>query len=136
MPVRRNPAKGIELGYAEITAAVTGISTIADVTGLTITFTVGVRPVMVEAVFPLVGQVTSTGQPTLFITDGSNVDLSRVQFPSMTAATFDGGRVIKRRLAANTGAITTKVRAQTTAGTVSIFGSGTTYQSFIRAYEV
>lgn len=127
--------RGVELAYAEKTTNVTGISSAADVTGLTISFTVGTRPVMVEAVLPLVGQVTSTGQPTVFITASDNSAYSSAQPPSIAATGLYGGFVIKKRFAAGAGAVTTKVRAQTTAGTVSIF-SDVTRPSYIQATEV
>jgi hypothetical protein len=129
--------KGTELAYAENTSDVSGISAVADVTGLLISFTVGARPVMVEAVCPLVGQVTSTGQPTLFITahPTPGTTYTSEQFPSMAAAALEGGRIMKVRLPAGTGAVSVKVRASTTAGTVTVFSSSAR-KSYIQAIEV
>lgn len=48
MQVTRNPNRGVELGYAEITtsfAGTTASTTDQDVTGLSVTVTVGSRPI-------------------------------------------------------------------------------------------
>lgn len=133
--------RGTELAYAENTSSVTGIAAAGgDVTGLTITFTVGDRPVVVEVVLPLVGQVTSAAQPTFYIADASNNLKSRSAAGASIAA--GGGAAIapiKERIPANTGSVTRKVRATSSAGTVSVFAStaaADTYKPFIRAYEV
>lgn len=128
---------GTELAYAEITSDQTGISTATDVTGLVISFTVGARPVMVEAFFPLIQQVTSTGQAQLTITSGTTggTALTQATPPSLAANATIGGLVAKYRFAAGTGATAARVRAQTTAGTLTI-NAISTRKPYIRAYEV
>lgn len=126
--------KGTELQYAQNTTDVPGISTAADVTGLSITFTVGDRPVYVDAGFPLIGQVTSAGQPTLFITDPSGTPYTSTQPPSIAAGAFDRAYIAPYRFPAGTGVVTAKVRASTTGGTLTVF-SANTRRSFIRAIE-
>lgn len=132
------PQRGTELAYAENTSHVTGIPVGGgDVTGLTITFTVAGRPVYVFVHLPLVGQVTSTGQPTFYITEGV-ISVARSQHPaSIAAAAFGGGVVIAHRFAAGAGAKTVKVTATTTAGTVSVFSDGSAggYRAKIWAEE-
>lgn len=137
--VGRQPAR--ELGYAENTTTVSGIASAGgDVTGLSLTFTVGPRAVMVEVHLPLVGQVTNAGQPTFYIADGSNNLKTRSTAPaSIAAGGFGGGVIIKERIPAGSGSVTRKVRLTSSAGTVSVFASivaADTYKPFIRAYEL
>lgn len=137
MPVTPNPARSTELAYAEITSHVTGIgAAFTDVTGLTITFTVGARPVLIEAVLPLIGQVTLAGVPQFFIVNALGNDISRSTVPSLAAGAFDTPAPIRVRLPANTGLYTAKVSANTSAGTVSVFSTGTTYKAYIQATEL
>lgn len=126
---------GTELAYAETTSNQTGISTQADLTGLTIAFTAGARPVMVELFIPSYGQVTSTGLPTFFITDSSNVQIAQGGGYTVAAAGFGGGLIVKARLAANSGAYSLKARASTSAGTLSVQASAT-LRAYLRAVEV
>lgn len=133
------PARGTELAYAEITSNVTGIANAGgDITGLTISFTVGSRPAWVFMRLPLVGQVTSAGQPTFYIADASNVAYSRSLHPSSIAAGGFGGNVfVSYRFAANTGTVTCKGRATSAAGTVSVFADASAggYRPHIWAVE-
>jgi hypothetical protein len=128
-------AAGVEIARAEITANQLGISTIADVTGLAISYTVGTRPVELQAHFPLLAQVTTAGIPTLFITDAANADIARCVATSIAAGSFGGGLNVFTVITAP-GTYTHKVRAQTTAGTLTIGsqpkGTGG-YQAFLRA---
>jgi hypothetical protein len=139
MPVRSSVQQGVELNYAQITSTQAGISTLADITGLTIAFTVGTRPVMVEVFIPLYTQVTSSGTPLFFITDNSNNEIARGGGFTVAAAANGGGLMMRTRLAAGTGAYTAKARAQTTAGTLTINASNTgasTYHPYIQALQV
>jgi hypothetical protein len=132
-------AEGDQLDYAEITANQTGIGTsVTDVTGLSITFEAPAdKDILVVAWFPLIGQVTSTGAPTLYITDGSNTAKSRAQAPSIAAGAFAGGLVVFERIPAGSvsGSVTRKARAHTSAGTLSIFAASD-YRPHIRAYAL
>jgi hypothetical protein len=138
MSVRKSTPR--ELGYAEASTTQTGLgTTTADVTGLSITFTVGARAVWVEAVIPLIQQVTSTGQPEFYITDDANDDLGRSVPATLAASAAATPPPIKVRIAAGAGTVTRKVRGKTSAGTVSVLADGTApgvYKPFIRAYEV
>jgi hypothetical protein len=139
MPVRPSVQQGIELGYAQITATQASISTLTDITGLTIAFTVGTRPVMVEVFIPLYTQVTSSGTPLFFITDSSNNEIARGGGFTVAAGANAGGVMMSTKLPAGTGSYTAKARAQTTAGTLTINASNTgasTYHPYIQAIQV
>lgn len=124
--VTRQPL-GRRLGYAQAVANQTGISAVADVTGLTITFVVPGGPFWVETWIGSLVQNTSTANVILYIADGSNNEVARMWTPQLTAAAGVYGPVfLKRRLVpgitgvAAGATLTLKTRAQTTAGTVDL----------------
>jgi hypothetical protein len=105
------------LAYAQITANQNGIGTSAtDVTGLSITFTAGQRPVWVEASIALVKLNTAAGDPGVFITDSAN-NAVKSWNRTMTAGA-SGEVILRRRLAILTPgtSYTFKVRAQAPTG--------------------
>lgn len=132
-------SRGTRLARAEMTTSQTGIAaTTADVTGLTIGpadgLTVGDRPVEIEAWFPALQQITSAGTVIVYITNSANTALSRLIF-SLTAGSYAGGVAVVAPLAAGSGDQTVKVRASTTAGTLSVLAASD-YRPYISAYVV
>jgi hypothetical protein len=110
------------VGRASQTAAQTGISTVVDVTGLTVTFTaVADRVYRVEGMVRL-DQVTSPGLTTLTITDGANNQLAATQ--RTLSVQRDTLNILFYATPA-AGSVTYKLRLTTTAGTVSALGAPT-----------
>lgn len=110
-------------GYAQVTADQTGISTEADVTSLTITWTaVSTRRYRITGHL-LVQQLTSTGAATAKITDGSGTEIQRIGHRASFAANdvdMWEGSSVETGLS---GSITRKIRAATSAGTLSALAS-------------
>lgn len=124
-----------ELGYAEKTNDQTGMTVEADVTGLSITFVAGTKPVWLEAMANVEQLGGAAGLAVLIITDGSNA--VQAKHPVNLASTAFENLNPKRRLTLTPGtSYTFKVRATTSAGTLSIFGAATNTPAFIRAVEV
>lgn len=128
-----------EIAYAETGTIMTGITTLVDRTGLSITFNVpqSTRPLYIEAFLP---QVTATAVPTradVCITDGSD-NIIQYTFGGVDAVlTGSGSRIVKARIANPTvGSHTYKVRVGRGNGTgqISLFGHPTEAKSYIAAY--
>lgn len=127
-----------ELAYAEITSTVSGITSEADVEGLSITFTAPPGPVYVEVELPALQQVTSAGTITVKLANGAGTEQLRIgSSTAVPAGSFVAGYGAKRKFTTLTPgtSYTFKVRASTSAGTLSIF-SIVSYAGMIRAYEV
>lgn len=112
-----------ELGYAVNTTGVLSISTVTDLSGLTITKTVVANRLVETTVFlPEVVQATSLGNVSLTIADGSNVQKqqSRQQMPS------GGLGMMTCRFVESTsaGSLVRKARLATGAGTTGFAASG------------
>lgn len=127
---------GAELGYAEITANATSVTTIptyTDVAGLAITVTVGVRPI--EIVFDCANvSNASTGAGAIAIMEGSNILAGA--FHNLGAGV---GVPLRRkiRLAPSAGSHTYKIGLGrfAAAGTTSLFAQATNPAS-IQAVEL
>lgn len=128
-----------ELGYAERTTDFTTASlTMADVTGLSVTVTVGTRPIVVEFFCSQVKHAVAGGLVAFQIVDEAAAIIMS-GFHSSSAAGESDPVLLKRRLAPTAGTHTYKVQACTsgfgTAGTSTITG-GTTNPSSIQVVQV
>lgn len=126
---------GRELGYAEATANQT-FTTVADVTGLSITITVASRPIMVEIWVGGVQNSIANSGVTLLLTDSANTILSRGDTVCPVAASNFGPMIVKKRLAPAAGNVTYKARAQLlTSGVATLLG-GAARPMYIAAREL
>jgi hypothetical protein len=127
----QGPSGTVELAYAEMTTAQSTTNTSAspvDLTGLTVSFTVGTRPVYVifNAVVytTIVAAAAFSNKTWVQITDASNVE-KRSQ--SITGPITNGTSAMWffERIPAGTGSVTRKARfyVQGTSNTANVFGS-------------
>lgn len=128
------PSGGKELGYAEKTAAQTGIGTSAtDVTSLSVTVTVGTRPIEITA-FCNWQKKTSASYVDLEIYD--NTAGARVALTELSAGVDEyGSSFVKVRENPAAGSRTYKVRARAGAGTVDL-AADATYPAHIHVVEL
>lgn len=128
----------IELGYVQVTANQTGISATAltDLTSLTLTITVGSRPIMVEGYIyqfdsgSLAGGISWV---TLFDVTGS------VEVQRASVDTGDGGGNFanpKIRLAPSAGSRTYKMQARGDGVTTGRMLAASTQPAWLRIWEV
>jgi hypothetical protein len=125
-----------ELAYQEITTSVTGFSAVADVAGLSASYTPTTSAVVVEAFTPSVQQQTVAGIGLLYVQDSAGAWQQRFCMADILAGKFFGSNYGKRRVTGLTPGVTytAKVRAQTTAGTLDVIANAN-YPAFIRVYE-
>jgi hypothetical protein len=113
---------GTELAFAANTNGTSPTFTsLADVSGVTITFTVGSRPVYVHAYAPVVANGTLNGFNLVTIADGSNVEKGRTVFQGNAANAGEAVNIWER--ISTPGTYTRKMRASNNAvsGTVTVF---------------
>lgn len=118
------------VGYAMPTAAgQTGITTVTDLTGLSVTATAVAGRLWRITFFVVVQQVSSTGVHNITLADGSNTALAQPG-ASVGSGSFmtTGGSII---VTPSAGSNTYKLRAQTSAGTLSINQSSTAPNAII-----
>jgi hypothetical protein len=116
---QNNFPRGV-MGYAKSTADSTSISTTqADVPGMSVTFT-AVANRLYRATFECFYSVTSNSQNQFFITDASNNMLDQIYDNS--TLTFNPIALIYI-FTTTAGSKTYKVRAETSAGTMTIYGA-------------
>lgn len=128
---------GTELGYSEITASQTGISTEVDLTGGSLTFTAGSRPIMLHAFSTGFQQLTAAAIPQLKITTAANVQvaLQGAGTTAINAFTAPVNMFVRATgLVAGT-SYTYKLRALTSAGSCTHAASAS-QRAFLRAYQV
>lgn len=116
---------GAELAYAESTTGTNPtFTTTADLTGVTVTFTVTSRPVYVEACLPY-SQIGAGGTAiNMIIADAANTIIRTTGETVVASATLNDVRLEER---INTpGTYTRKIRVSGTGGTVTVFNSATT----------
>ena len=131
LAVRTRPSEGV-LQEAFVEANQAGIAAEADVTGLSITFTVRAgKTVSVKGRLPLTQQVTSAGQQTLKLTDASNVAKDTTA-QNVLAAQWTSLEV--EEVISTPGTYTRKLRLAATAGTVTIWAAATG-RAYLRAVE-
>lgn len=128
-------SSGKQLAYVESTLQQTGIGTaLTDITNLTVTFTVGARPVDVEAVLPYV-QISAAMTVIATIRDENNVDKAHTAAGGTAASQFVGGlRVIEQ--ISTPGTYTRKLSVQRFGGSGTItvgVGGATPYRQRISA---
>lgn len=114
-------------GVAHIGADVSGIGTGGgDVTGLTVTFTVYSRPIVVRAKLSGVKQVTSTGVPQIYLASPDHLTIydQWADLPSI-ATTVLKSNVELEAYFETPGTYTVVVYAITNAGTVTVTSSAT-----------
>lgn len=93
---------------AESSTQQTGITTGTALTGLTVSFTVGTIPWMVELVLPYVYTTTSGDLPVAAIADGSGTFQRQTTGVKTDAATFFHGPLIVREYISTPGSYTRK----------------------------
>lgn len=122
-----------EIGYAQaVSDMIVGVA-IADLPGLSITFTGKGLPVLVEGFFGH-GSITTTSYIGITLTDQANVLKQRGFVPASSTALASGGPRL-RFVAASGTSYTFKLRGFTGSGTGTIVASGSN-PVFIRAVEV
>lgn len=105
----------------------TGISAVADVTGLSVTFTAVSTRLYRTTVYLAISQQTSGGTVAVIIADGASTQVNRTD---LTLATNDAAAVAFAHLETGaSGSITRKVRVSTSAGTMTVRGAAA-----LRAY--
>lgn len=116
------------IGYAEVTANQTGISSVTDLTSLSVTVTVGTSRRIQVFGFARLTQQTSNGIITFSIRDGSSTTLSTYLFTASTGNSTQG--VVSAVLTPSSGSNTYKLSLATTAGTVDM-SAGATFPAHI-----
>ncbi len=130
MPLYRANTIGV-VGYAAVTSDQTGISTIADVTSLSVTFSA--VPTNYYRIYAYVMTLQNTSAANfheVWITDGSNVLQNKTVINAPTTGVFYVNTP-EVMLTGLSGSVTYKVRAQTSAGTMTSSGSGHGTGNFI-----
>ncbi len=118
-----NKLPGGLIGYAVVTSTQTGISTVTDLTSLTVTVTVNTsRIVMIDALVVVLQQSVG-GTPSVSIYEGAT-QLGSAGGTHTASATFATYRPMCI-ISPSSGAHTYKLRASTSAGTVDTSASAT-----------
>lgn len=117
---RLDALPGGVMGYVVSSTADSGISTVTDITGLTVTWTAEAARLYKITVFVQVLQSSSTGLAVVTITDGSNTQkaaagrtLGAAEYGAMNLTLLETGL---------SGSTTRKARLTTDAGTVETIG--------------
>ncbi len=127
-------AVGIELGYASITSTVTQTGAgNQDVAGLSVTVTVGSRPIRIEFSAPNISNSSSSGLTIISIMEAST-QLTNLAYGSGTTATAPANRSV--RLAPSAGAHTYKVNLTQFVTGNSALGASATAPAHIWVTEV
>ena len=133
-----NGSSGRELGYAEITSSFTQVAaatTDYDITGLSVTVTVGTRPILLEAYLPTVAHTVANSTVILRVYEGATLLQVVTEATPATGGALSGARIARVRLAPSAGSHTYKAVIRTqTAGTITVT-AGTTGPAFIRVVE-
>jgi hypothetical protein len=127
-----------ELGYAQITADVTTTSTsLVDATGLSVTVTVGGRPIIVEF-WTGEGRTTNTTDKRILCELYDATGSTQLSFGLITCPVTDSGDTlhVKARLTPAAGSRTYKVRFETIAAGTATIRASSASPAFIRVYEV
>jgi hypothetical protein len=116
------------VGYVAVTSSQGSITSITDLTSLTITFTaIASRYYKITGYVNNFSSTTSTDRADLSITDGSNTQISSM----LTSVSTATGAIAQAVVAPGAGSITYKLRAtRNGAGTVTM-GAGATAPCFI-----
>lgn len=125
-----------ELGYAEVTASQTGITTLADLTGLSVTVTVPTlvagKKVIIEGWIPQIYSTVATDRADFAIREGSTA-LAYAYGAAQASSTGWGGATIKCRISPTAGSHTYKLSLARGVGSGSLatYADSTT-KAFIR----
>lgn len=120
--ILENGSSGRELDSAESDAVQTGITTVTDLTGLSITFTVGARPVWVTLDLPYVLVTAAGAIAQAQITDAAGTVARAASFRA-AIVNHSGGVRVRERIA-TPGTYTRKARL------ALIFGTGSCTNNF------
>lgn len=115
---QNNFPRGV-MNYAISTANV-AVTTVADVTGMSLTFT-AVANRLYRATFECFMNCSSTSLSEFYLTDGSNVQKDFV-FQTMPAGEFQT-LCFQSLFTSTAGSITRKIRAAASAGTLTFYGN-------------
>lgn len=138
----RGGTSGTELGYTEVTnySAVAVTSSLADCAGLSVTVTVGSRPIFVQAYIPATSLTFSAANARfeMALLESSTI-LQLADTPGKSASSGSaivGGSVFCAvRLAPSAGSHTYKVQVKAFGTTAASYTSGATFPAFIRVVE-
>ncbi len=136
--VSTNAPRGV-MATASVTAVQSGISTITDVTSMTVTWTaVSTRRYRVSASSEIYG--TAAGDLLILsITDGSNVQQQRTVFtvPALTGGAGYGKATIELYLSGISGSTTRKLRLERSSGTgTAAFSASSTFPAYIVVEDI
>lgn len=128
-PIRNLNARVIALGYAQVVANQSGITTDVDLTGLTTTVLVpaGAR-VKITASAPL-SNTSATGRSTVYIKEGATL-LQNVSHPNENTSAIYNGFFVQVVVTPTAGSHTYKLSAECTVGTCEM-GASATAPAFI-----
>jgi hypothetical protein len=129
------PAPGVELGYAENTGDFTTASASPiDVTGLSTTVVVGIRPVIVEFGCSAVSNNTLNAYVFMYLMEGA----TQIGFGGAggTAANAQWPGYLRRRLAPTPGSHTYKVQVAAFGGGTAKIAATATSPSWIQVTEI
>lgn len=107
----KNPNRGTELGYAEITSSATSTNTVSpydDVAGLSVTVTVGTRPILIRAWCSELRHSVAAGRSLILIKEGTTI-LAYGQVAASGTASRASNGIAEIRLNPSAGAHTYKV---------------------------
>jgi hypothetical protein len=122
------------MATASKTSNQTGISTVTDITSLTVTFTAVSTRYYRTTIWSLVRQNTAAGTSVIQITDGSNVQKTEGDFYIGTAGGF-GTLCVQCVETGLTGSTTRKGRALTASNTMDVIASST-FPAFILVEDI
>ena len=130
--------RGTELGYTESTTlSFATTTTLADVTGMAVTVTVGTRPIIIEAYIP-VSTVNAGGRSRLAILESSTplnlADTSQIN-ASGTSGTINARARLGGASQPSAGSHTYKLQGAVVTATAGTLAAGATFPMFIRVVE-
>lgn len=112
---------GVELGFAQTTADFTTASaSLVDVTGVTVTVTIGTRPVMVYFYCAAVSNSTSAGTVNLAMVQTAPASTTNVALTSFNITTAKTPVYLAQRYAPAAGTATWKMQASVGSGTATL----------------
>lgn len=137
MPVTRNPNRGTQLGYAEITSNATFDATEDDIAGLSVTVTVGQRPIVVEFGCRAISNPTANAGCVIFLKESTTYLWTWDDYLIAVAANFRSGGIARSgTLSPAAGSHTYKISAVTGAASTGTIVAEATAPAYIRVLEV
>lgn len=110
------------LAYASKTSTQSGITTVTDVTSLSVTWTPAASRLYKVSAYFTFQQATASGVSRIYITDSSNTIVQKWEETTTATSAAVGHAVVLLTPAAGS-AVTYKVRATTTSGSLSILAA-------------